>query len=319
MKIVISSGHSKYCRGASGYIDEVDEARRVVNRVATYLNNVGVGVEVFHDDVSTTQNENLNRIVNFHNSKVRDLDVSVHFNAYETTNSPMGTECLYVTQNSLAQKVSTKVSEASGLKNRGPKKRTDLFFLNNTNEPAILIEVCFVDSRPDVEDYEENFDAVCGAIGGAISGIEIPLPSPEPEPEPPPTALFTATGKASYFGGPNDEGVSPSEGLAFITSVSQIPQLFLPTQPPGTTGLARRLNPYVHYIACRWDYDKTSKSMLVGSVAIVRAPKTGITLTAFPADWGPHESTGRVADLSPSLMEDLGIKTDDQVEVIFPA
>jgi hypothetical protein len=41
-------------------------------------------------------------------------------------------------------------------------------------------------------------------------------------------------------------------------------------------------------------------------------------LTAFPADWGPHESTGRVADLSPSLMADLGLLTDDEVEVIYP-
>jgi len=41
-------------------------------------------------------------------------------------------------------------------------------------------------------------------------------------------------------------------------------------------------------------------------------------MTAFPADWGPHENTGRVADISPGLMDDLGIQTDDEVEVIFP-
>ena len=32
---------------------------------------------------------------------------------------------------------------------------------------------------------------------------------------------------------------------------------FYPYQPDGTTGLARRLNPQVHYLACRWDYDVT--------------------------------------------------------------
>ena len=36
---------------------------------------------------------------------------------------------------------------------------------------------------------------------------------------------------------------------------------------------------------------------------------------ALPADWGPNEKTGRVADLSPGLMEALGIDTDDEVEV----
>jgi hypothetical protein len=53
-------------------------------------------------------------------------------------------------------------------------------------------------------------------------------------------------------------------------------------------------------------------------LALVIAPKTGRQMLAFPADWGPHENTGRVADISPGLMQYLGIETDDEVEVIFP-
>jgi N-acetylmuramoyl-L-alanine amidase len=307
MKVVISSGHGKYIRGASGYIDEVDEARRVVDSVAELLSALGVKVEVFHDDVSHAQNENLNRIVNFHNGETRDLDISVHFNSYKTTESPMGTECLYVTQEDLATKVADGISSASGLKNRGPKKRPDLFFLNNTEEPALLIETCFVDSHTDSELYQVHFLEICVAICKAVSGME-----------PASGTLFTTTGKSSTFGGPYDTGVSPSEGLAFITSVDQAPYLFLPYQPAGSTGLARRLNPFVHYVACRWDYSKTPKPSLIGKTASVKATKTGITLKAFPADWGPNENTGRVADLSPSLMDDLGIQTNDLVEVTFP-
>jgi hypothetical protein len=112
--------------------------------------------------------------------------------------------------------------------------------------------------------------------------------------------------------------VTPEEGLAFIYKVEEAPQLFLPYQPEGTSGLARRLNPYVHFVACRWDYAVTSPDMLLKTRARVRA-LSGRELTAFPADWGPHSSTGRVADLSSGLMEDLGIKTDDEVEIIFPA
>jgi hypothetical protein len=130
--------------------------------------------------------------------------------------------------------------------------------------------------------------------------------------------LFHAVGPCSEFGGPEDEGVSEDEGLAFIQSVDDAPQLFLPYQPKGTTGLARRLNPFIHYVACRWDYDETPKESLLDAVALVRATKTGIALKAFPADWGPHEKTGRVADLSPGLLDDLGLETDDEVEVIFP-
>lgn len=188
--IIISSGHGKYVRGASGYLDEVDEARRVVERVADFLIGAGFEVKTYHDNYSHSQNENLNRIVNFHNSHARDLDVSVHFNAYQTTSSPMGTECLYVSQVELADIVSSNIAAVSGLKNRGPKQRTDLFFLNNTNEPAILIETCFVDSRADEEIYQAEFDNICQAIaesiaGRTIEGIEPPERPERPErPEP---------------------------------------------------------------------------------------------------------------------------------------
>jgi hypothetical protein len=320
MKIVISSGHGKLVRGAEGVLDEVDEARKVVNAVAQLLKRAGVGVEVFHDDVSHSQSENLDRIVAFHNSKERELDVSVHFNAYETTASPMGCEVLYVTQSELAKKTADEICAASRLKNRGAKKRTDLAFLNGTNEPAILIETCFVDSQADADLYRSHFDPICEAISAALSGVDTIARPPRPE-RPPQTTprTFNARGKASYFGGPNDEGVAPDEGLALISDVGQAPHLFLPDQPDGTSGLARRLNPYVHYIACRWDYEQTPKAMLVEGMALVRAVKTGVVLKAFPADWGPHEDTDRVADLSPSLMDDLGIKTDDEVVVTFPS
>ena len=60
----------------------------------------------------------------------------------------------------------------------------------------------------------------------------------------------------------------------------------------------------------RWDYTVTPREMLLTHKALVRVPG-GMELTAWPADWGPHSSTGRVADLSPCLMKDLGLKTDD--------
>ena len=79
MRIVISSGHGLYVRGASALIDEVDEARKVVPAVVEFLRARDNEVVEFHDDVSTTQSANLNWIVNHHNAEVRDLDVSVHF------------------------------------------------------------------------------------------------------------------------------------------------------------------------------------------------------------------------------------------------
>jgi N-acetylmuramoyl-L-alanine amidase len=175
MNVIISSGHGKYIRGASGYLDEVDEARRVVEAVAEYLRAAGIGCLTFNDDVSTTQSDNLDRIVAFHNSHQRDLDVSVHFNAYNTTDEPMGCECLYLTQQELAQAVADRICAASGLTNRGAKKRTDLFFLNKTDAAAILIEVCFVDSSADKKLYEASFERICMAIAN------VSLDEPKPD------------------------------------------------------------------------------------------------------------------------------------------
>jgi hypothetical protein len=131
---------------------------------------------------------------------------------------------------------------------------------------------------------------------------------------------LNVVGKVSWFGGPTDMGVTPDEGLAFIYDIYTAPHLFLAVQPEGTSGLARRLNSSVPFIAMRWNYDEFPKTMLASMdyVALVRAPGTDRQFLAWPADWGPNENTGRVADISLGLMEYLGIVTDDEVEVIFP-
>jgi hypothetical protein len=284
----------------------------VVEAVAERLRGLNVDTVTYHDDVSTTQSENLERIVDFHNAQgPHDLDISVHFNAYTETASPMGTECLYVSQVDLADRLSATIAGVSGLIDRGPKLRDDLYFLNNTNEPAVLIETCFVDSEADAKIYNATFDKICWAIAGISAGKQAPEL---------PRVLLNVTGSCSWFGGPADTGVDSDEGLAFLYEYDDAPHLFLPEQPPGTTGLARRLNPDRPYVACRWDYAVTPKSMLADphQLAMVRSVRTGKETFAWPSDWGPHEDTGRVADLSPGLMDELEIQTDDEVEVTYP-
>jgi N-acetylmuramoyl-L-alanine amidase len=389
-RYVISSGHGLHVRGASGYIDEVDEARRVTETVADFLRGAGHDVKTFHDNTSTSQDENLYTIVAYHNSQSRDVDVSVHFNAYSTTSKPMGCEVWYYSQANLASMISDKMAMAMDLPDRGAKYSGSLYFLSNTEMPSVLLEVCFVDSSTDAAHYNGNYDACCEGIAEGLSGQEISDIPPEPEPIPPdpeepesgdnrvditsayegdvsvyvngslvhghegcehvarvtlaakgdvvitvngqlfhqpppesPTepadALLHVQGKCSWFGGPEDMGVAADEGLAFIFDYDTAPYLFLDQQPPGTTGLARRLDTeHVYYVACRWDYDVTPKTMLAQDIkALVRA--NGKEFMAWPADWGPHEDTGRVADISHALMHALGVETDDEIEVIYPA
>ena len=321
MKVALSAGHAMKVQGAIGPepwgLNEVDEARRVCTELSQQLKLIGIDVAgPFFDDVSTSQSENLNRIVNWHNGQSRDIDVSVHFNAYVPTDGGRGTEVCYITQKDIAQRVGQAISGASGLILRadgGASYRSDLYFLNGTDEPAILLEICFVDAKDDVEKYTENFEGICSAIA------HVSQQDYEPE-----TVddyiVLRSKGRVSWFGGPEDTGVSPSEGLAFIYDYDDAPHLFLDKQPPHTSGLARRLNPDVPYIAMRWDYDLYPKEMLASGeyMALVTAPKTGLQFRAYCADWGPHVDTKRVADISQGLMDALGVETDEEVEVIFP-
>lgn len=82
--------------------------------------------------------------------------------------------------------------------------------------------------------------------------------------------------------------------------------------------MARRLNPDAMYLAMRWDYGKTSISWLRGHQVTLKNPKTGATVMAWPADWGPNANTGRIADLSPGVARKLGLNTDDIVVVQVP-
>ena len=128
-------------------------------------------------------------------------------------------------------------------------------------------------------------------------------------------------GKMSTFGGPKDSGVSLDEGLALCEphEVDEFDDDLFLEDPPEGAGLARSLNPDYPYIACRWDYDITSRDWLQAHKVVVRNPATGVTVPGVqPIDWGPNESTGRIADLSPGLAAMLGLKTDGICEVAVP-
>jgi hypothetical protein len=129
------------------------------------------------------------------------------------------------------------------------------------------------------------------------------------------------TGRMSTFGGPKDLGVAPHEGLALInpSEIDKYPNLFLPAQPAGTSGLARRLDPNAFYVACRWDYAKTPREKLKTTTVLVTNPKTGAEVEAQPVTWGPDPATGRVADLSDGLAAKLDLETDQICSVRVPA
>lgn len=169
--VVISSGHSINCQGASDIINEVNEAIKVVDRVYELIIKSGKGCYKYHDKASKS-NTNLSNIVKFHNQYKDGIDVSIHFNCVEGRKEQgIGVEVLYYnTTKDLAEEMASNISKSSGLINRGAKQRTELYFLKNTNKPAILIEVCFVNSVKDVEIYKQNFEEICKIICKTLIG-----------------------------------------------------------------------------------------------------------------------------------------------------
>ena len=172
MRLLICSGHTLQGvgSGAIGYINESKENRELSNIVVKYLKLAGHNVDYYEINEA---NDYLQKQVAKANSKDYDLVVQIHFNAYKNTTNEMGTEVLYLSDSGKvwAEKINAKLSTV--FKNRGVKKRTDLYWLNNTKPIACLIEVCFVDSKADADKYLANKNKAGKLIAEAINRGEI--------------------------------------------------------------------------------------------------------------------------------------------------
>ena len=179
MRICIVSGHTTSGKGtgAKGYICESTQNRVVAKKVVDYLKKEGH--YVVYGEINNSSNY-LAEQVAIANKEQFDLVVQIHFNAGGGT----GTETLYTS--STGQKYATQITNRLGVlyKQRGAKKRTDLYWLNKTKYPSVLVEVCFVDSKVDTDKYLTNIDYTAKLIAEGIQGKEIV--------EKPPTQASTA-------------------------------------------------------------------------------------------------------------------------------
>lgn len=137
------------------------------------------------------------------------------------------------------------------------------------------------------------------------------------------------TGKSYSFGTPgsaaDDQEIAPGQALSLVQpediTKSDFSGYFLAQQPPGTTGLMRRLDPTKFYLACR--YDSGVADYLRSHLVTVTNPHDrSKSAQGRVVEWGPPrrpEYEGYVAALSPGLAETLGLKRGDEVEISFEA
>ncbi len=116
-------------------------------------------------------------------------------------------------------------------------------------------------------------------------------------------------GKVSSFGGPRDNA-----GPMALTGISST--LYDNPTSPSPEYVAANPAKY-YYCAMRWDYSPNGKRWWASQRLVVVNPANGKACVVAPVDWGPNTYTGRILDLSPYVLDYLGLTTDDNALVGF--
>lgn len=197
MKICLDPGHGGNDTGAVGPtgLTESSVALTISQYLAAELGRFGVSVRLTREsDVYVS----LGARCGVANLWTADYFVSVHLNSNGSTAT--GIETLYKTDKgkAIAKPIQNAMIEATGDRDRGLVYRDDLYVLNGTKMPAVLVETGFI-SNPE---FEAKFKAddyrklIAGAIASGIAQFldlapvpPQPIP-PEPEPVPIPPMAF---------------------------------------------------------------------------------------------------------------------------------
>ncbi|MBU5478956.1 N-acetylmuramoyl-L-alanine amidase [Eubacterium sp. MSJ-13] len=176
--VTVHGGHNPSGRiacGASDYIDESREDRIITKKVVRLLKKNGIKAYDCTVNNGTSQRDVLKKICAKCNSKVRDIDISIHFNASDhqrvpdgkTTGTEVWVRDTSAVKGEVARRICNQIAKV-GFKNRGVKTTSDLWFLNKTKKPALLIEVCFVSDPDDAILYKKHKDDIAKAIVQAV-------------------------------------------------------------------------------------------------------------------------------------------------------
>lgn len=168
MIIGINAGHTITApgTGAVGYLTESKESRKVSNSLIKILNNNGHKVINCTVDKASSTSAYLSKAVKLANAQQLDLFISIHFNA----GGGKGVEA-YTWKGQRLKEASCICENINklGFKNRGVKDGSSLYVIKKTKAKAILLEVCFVDSKSDADLYNKlGADQIAKAIYKAI-------------------------------------------------------------------------------------------------------------------------------------------------------
>lgn len=170
MKIAIDFGHGvRFDGGAVGVIKEEKAIEMVGNQLKGHLKNMGHEVFLVRPiTASSLINSLTQRCSKAHDLKA-DIFISIHANA----GGGHGAEVFTYKgrQNPKAIAVLNNICKL-GFTNRGIKGN-QLFVTSNTTMESMLVEICFIDSKSDVELLNKYYDNVARAIASGICGVNV--------------------------------------------------------------------------------------------------------------------------------------------------
>jgi len=162
LKLAVDIGHNvPYDGGAVGIKTENDLNFEVGSKLIKKCTAAGINVINCTPKSAVSLFDSLNKRVAAANNGDADFFISIHHNAFP---GGYGSEVLCYPEEK-AEKVAKMILPEIvnlGFRNRGVKSRKDLFVLNETKMPAILIECAFCDNEIDMKNY--NPERMAGAI-----------------------------------------------------------------------------------------------------------------------------------------------------------
>lgn len=187
MRICIDCGHQLRGAdtGASGYIVEQEESRKIAPYLKEYLEKEGHTVRLTNINSGyPSVNSSLQARVSVSNNFRADFFISLHFNA----GGGQGTETWIYSRGGQAEQYAKRINSklvGLGLRNRGVKVG-NLYVIRKTNCPAVLCEIGFVDSKVDTDFVVAHRKEVAKAIAEGILNKSLGTIAHEPVAEPKP-------------------------------------------------------------------------------------------------------------------------------------
>lgn len=172
MKIGLRGGHSANCIGAVGIVDEYSQMQKYYQAIKTVFEKYGHTV-IDCNSKGLNANAELSEGANIANSNNVDIFISLHMNCFNSQAN--GTETLVSSAASkayaTAQRLVNNFAEL-GFYNRGVKF-AKLYEMNHVSAPNIISEICFCDSKTDIDIYnkyswEKLAYVFCNAIDSNI-------------------------------------------------------------------------------------------------------------------------------------------------------